>query len=190
MKKPAAALSVFAALVAGGCADSPSASEADGLASFEQVWTVFKHPRCANCHPKGDRPLQFDTQTPHAMNVQRGPADAGLPGMECTTCHQLTNNPDPRGPPGITGWKLAPRSMATVGDSPRDLALMLKDEKRSGMTLAEIEHHIRTAALVLWAWDPGPGRSEPPISHEAFVENFAIWIAAGAPVPDPTSTVP
>ena len=46
----------------------PTAQVLSGFATVEQV---FQHPRCSNCHIPGDAPLQFDAQTPHAMNVVR-----------------------------------------------------------------------------------------------------------------------
>ena len=48
--------------------------KAQALQAFATVEQVLQHPRCSNCHIPGDAPLQFDTQTPHAMNVVRGPA--------------------------------------------------------------------------------------------------------------------
>jgi hypothetical protein len=38
--------------------------------------------------------------------------------------------------------------------------------------------------LVLWGWNPGPGREPVPISHEDFVTAMRGWIEAGCPVPE------
>src|SRR6478609_7291853 len=49
--------------------------EKDSIASvqaFMQVYAVLMSPRCMNCHPSGDRPLQGDDNHIHIMNVQRG----------------------------------------------------------------------------------------------------------------------
>ena len=56
-----------------------------GIGAFQDVYEVLQHPRCLNCHPNGDAPLQTDNSTPHAMNITRTSTDAGL---ECATCHQ------------------------------------------------------------------------------------------------------
>src|SRR5437773_1306089 len=47
----------------------------DSVASVEafmQVYKVLMNPRCMNCHPAGDQPLQGDDNHIHTMNVQRG----------------------------------------------------------------------------------------------------------------------
>lgn len=58
---------------------------AEGLLAFETVYRVLQHPRCLNCHPSGDAPLQYDSSVPHAMNITRASVEAGL---DCATCHQ------------------------------------------------------------------------------------------------------
>jgi mono/diheme cytochrome c family protein len=42
------------------------ANGASSDAAFLKASQVFLHPRCANCHPAGDRPLQMDKGIPHA----------------------------------------------------------------------------------------------------------------------------
>jgi hypothetical protein len=37
--------------------------------------------------------------------------------------------------------------------------------------------------LVLWAWNPGEGRSPVPMPHEEFAAKVKQWQAAGAPCP-------
>ncbi len=63
----------------------------EGREKFRQMATVFQHPRCMNCHPRIDFPRQGDDRHRHAMNVTRGPADRGAPGLHCSTCHQSSN---------------------------------------------------------------------------------------------------
>ena len=55
--------------------------------AFEVVRSVLQHPRCANCHIPENAPRQYNTGTPHSMNVQRGKSGHGAPAMECATCH-------------------------------------------------------------------------------------------------------
>src|SRR4051812_41983674 len=42
-------------------------------ALFVEASKVFLHPRCANCHPDGDTPLQGMERTAHEPPVVRGP---------------------------------------------------------------------------------------------------------------------
>ena len=44
------------------------------LALFNEAAKVITHPRCVNCHPAGDRPLQGEDGHPHLPLVVRGPA--------------------------------------------------------------------------------------------------------------------
>ncbi|MGH8286255.1 MAG: Isoquinoline 1-oxidoreductase subunit, partial [Steroidobacteraceae bacterium] len=45
---------------------------ARAVALFEEAGKVLQHPRCVNCHPAGDRPLQTDRGQPHMPMVVRG----------------------------------------------------------------------------------------------------------------------
>ncbi len=154
------------------------------LESFEVVYGVLQHPRCMNCHPGGDRPLQHDDHQPHAMNVQRGPDDRGRFAMRCDACHGTGNLPGANMPPGVsTGWHLAPREMVFEGLSRHELAKMLMDPERSHMSSDELIEHVTSDPLVLWGWDPGDGREPVPTPHAEFAAAFRTWIAAGAPAP-------
>jgi hypothetical protein len=52
----------------------------------------------------------------------------------------------------------------------------MKDPKRNGgkSRAALLEH--ANDALVLWGWDPGPGRTPVPISHADFAAAMRAWI--------------
>ena len=157
---------------------------AEAQAAFDKVYRVLQHPRCRNCHPEGDRPLQYDGGKAHGMNVVRGGDDWGVVGMRCAGCHGTSNGPLPNMPPGIAGeWRLAPREMVFEGASQAQLASMLLDPKRSHMSPEEILEHVSHDALVLWGWDPGPGRDPVPVPHSDFVSAFRTWIDAGCPMP-------
>ena len=156
----------------------------EAFAAFDVVAEVLYHPRCLNCHPAGERPLQYDTSQPHAMNVVRGEDDRGVFGMRCSGCHTEENPDVAHLPPGVsTGWRLAPRSMPFEGLSKAELARMLMDEERSHFTPPELLEHVAHDPLVRWGWDPGPGRTPVPVPHEEFVAAFRTWIGAGGPVP-------
>ena len=47
----------------------------ESVKAFMDVYKVLMSPRCMNCHPSGDRPLQGDDSHMHIMNVQRGKED-------------------------------------------------------------------------------------------------------------------
>lgn len=170
----------------GPAADSPRTSVAEALTAFDVVAQVLQHPRCMNCHPVGERPLQFDASTPHAMNVVRGADDRGAPGMRCAGCHAGSNPDVSHLPPGVSSeWRLAPRSMAFEGLSKAELAQMLLDEERSHLSPEELVRHVEADPLVRWGWEPGPGRAPVPVPHARFAAAFRTWIEAGAPVPAP-----
>lgn len=183
----AAAIGILAvpALLIGAAVLSPRAAVAEdpAVASFLQIAKVLQSPRCVNCHPTGDYPLQGDDARPHRMKVSRRSEDAGLP---CTTCHQRQNAPFLHGPPGVPGWKLPPRDMPMVfqGKTPRELCEQLKDPAQNGhKKLSDLEEHFGHDPIVLWGWNPGPGRKKPPISHEELVGHTKRWLDAGAPCP-------
>lgn len=155
-------------------------------AAFLEAYKVLMHPRCLNCHPAGDAPLQGDDSHVHGQNVQRGPDGKGKYALKCANCHQLANLPGRNMPPGNPNWHLPPPDMKLVfqGKSPRELARQLKDPNQNGhKTLAEILHHVTEDKLVLAGWDPGDGRTRPPLSHDEFVQKMREWIEKGAVEP-------
>jgi hypothetical protein len=179
--------------------------DAGARRAFEAAYPVFMHPRCMNCHPAGDAPLQGDDSRPHFYRVQRGPDGKGLPAMRCSNCHQATNQPGLHAPPGaphLTGdgappaagerpidprWRLpGPRTpLVFQGRTPGELCRQLRDCRRNGgMTREQLLRHVSADSLVLWGWDPGEGRTRPPLSHEEFVRDVTEWIDKGCGCPD------
>jgi mono/diheme cytochrome c family protein len=187
------AASLIATFVAYQLATSSRAAEettkdaAVSQAAFLEAYKVFMHPRCMNCHPDGNRPLQDDDSHVHAQNVQRGPDGKGLFALKCANCHQDTNLPGADMPPGNPNWHLTPAEMPMVfqGRSPRELALQMVDSKQNGgKSLAELLHHVTHDPLVKWGWNPGDGRTLPPLTHEEFNKHMQVWIDNGAVAPD------
>jgi cytochrome c peroxidase len=168
----------------------PAAASPDRVAAgkraFVDVARVLQSPRCRNCHPAGDAPLQTDAGVPHAMNVTRRSAESGLP---CSTCHQERNAEAvgvPGGPPGAPKWDLPPRATPMVfeGRAPSALCEQLKDPAQNGArSLAALVEHVSSDPLVLWGWRPGGRRTRPPLSHARFVAAFRAWVDAGASCP-------
>ena len=169
-------------------ASAPAPAGPDALAAFETVRVVLQSPRCVNCHPVGDAPLQGDDGHVHQQFVQRGPTGRGVAGLGCATCHGPANPPDSYGdhmPPGVsTGWRLPPpeHKMIFAGLDSRALCEQIKDANRNGgKDMPALFHHVADDPLVLWGWSPGFGRKPVPISHDEFVRAFKTWSDAGAP---------
>ena len=160
-----------------------------GLVAFETVRSVLQHPRCQNCHPRDDMPLQGDDGRPHNQNVQRGPDGHGMVGERCSTCHGPANPPASYGehaPPGVsTGWRMPKpeERLVFVGVAPGALCEQIKDPARNGgKDMAALRAHLDDP-LVVWAWSPGLGRKPPPVSRQAFLDAWTAWANAGAPCP-------
>ena len=158
--------------------------EDEGWRAFTEVATVLTHPRCLNCHVPGSSPLQGDEGRPHTMNVRRAADGRGTPAARCTNCHQATNSPAPHSPPGVPDWRMPPPSMRVtwLGLSTEEICRSLKDPARNGgRNLSQLVEHVSTDHLVQWGWNPGPGRSTPPLSQQDFVRRFVQWTESGAP---------
>ena len=154
-----------------------------GKRAFETVYKVLESPRCKNCHPAGDAPLQFDDGRPHAMNISRRSEKNGL---TCATCHRDKNNLRPNQPPGAPNWKLPPADTPMVfeGRTQAQLCAQLKDPVQTrGRDLAALIEHVDKDPLVAWGWAPGPGRTPVPVAHDVFVHAMKTWADNGAPCP-------
>jgi hypothetical protein len=172
-----------------GTAAGPAveSDQVQSLRAFSVVASVLTSPRCLNCHVAGESPLQGDSGTPHNMNVKRGPDGRGTAGMRCTNCHQEQNSSQLHAPPGRPDWRLPPPAMrmAWQGLTVGDICRALKDPATNGgKSPAQLIEHVRQDLIVNWGWDPGLGRSTPPVSHEEFVAQFKAWIQKGAACPN------
>ena len=172
---------------------SAAVRRSQGLAAWQQVYSVLTHPRCINCHTATNYPQQGDDRHRHVANVIRGPEGKGVPGLNCASCHQETNA-DSTGVPGGHNWQLAPLSMKwqDLNDQPLSSAVVCqaitdrsKNHNLDGPGL--LKHH-QEEALVLWAWNPGRRpdgtiRTLPPLTHGEFVVATRQWVDAGTPCP-------
>src|SRR5215510_7306915 len=177
------------------CTDQKTA---DGLAAWQQIYSVLTSPRCINCHTATSYPQQGDDRHRHFANVVRGPAGKGVPGLNCVSCHQETNA-DSTGVPGGHNWHLAPLSMQwqDMNDQLLSSAAVCRSlvdrSKNNGMDGPELLKHNQEEPLVLWAWNPGRRpdgtlRSLPPISHAEFISATRTWVEAGTPCPPANRT--
>lgn len=160
----------------------------DSIASvqaFKQVYRVLMSPRCMNCHPSGDIPLQGDDSHLHDMFPKRGLEGKGVLAMKCMNCHQPENTKGLHAPPGNPNWHLPPANMRMVfqGKTAYQLAKQLIDPKQNGNKDRKklIEH--ADDSLVKWGWAPGDGRTLPPLSHAEFKKQWLIWLNTGAYAP-------
>jgi cytochrome c5 len=160
---------------------------AASVKAFENVYKVLMSPRCMNCHPSGDIPLQGDDSHLHTMAPRRGTDGKGVYAMKCSNCHQPANVPGLHTPPGNPDWHLPPATARMVfqGRTAHQLAKQLIDPKQNGGKNMEklIEH--ADDGLVLAGWNPGEGRTLPPMSHAEFKKAWLTWLKTGAYAPKP-----
>jgi cytochrome c553 len=152
-------------------------------ALFDPVASVVMTPRCVNCH-QVEAPRQKDIGVLHAQQVVRGKDGHGSAVLHCAACHQAANTAQGK-VPGAPNWHLAPLSMRWQGLDKKGVCEQMRDPKRNGNRKggAEVIEHMKTDPLVLWAWNPGANRTQPPMSHEDFVKVLEKWADAGMPCP-------
>jgi hypothetical protein len=150
-------------------------------ALFTEAAKVLTHPRCMNCHPAGDRPLQGNDRHPHEpITTRQG---------TCITCHTdrnftLLERASYRSIPGHPRWQLAPLEMAWEGKSVGEICRQMKDPDRNGGRDLELVHeHAANDDLVAWGWAPGVGRDPAPGTQELFGQLIKAWIDSGAQCP-------
>ncbi|WP_375460153.1 Isoquinoline 1-oxidoreductase subunit [uncultured Enterovirga sp.] len=163
--------------------------KARSVALFEEAGRVLTHPRCLNCHPVSDRPLQGETSRPHEPPIFAGETGLGSPSMPCTSCHGQSNfrlvGTRVGSMPGNPKWQLAPREMAWENQTLGAICRQLKDPARNGgKDFAALIEHSAHDELVGWGWNPGVGRASAPGTQELFGLLVKAWIETGAECPD------
>jgi len=180
-------------VAAGGRMTAGQTPRAEGLAAWQQVYSVLTHPRCINCHTATDYPQQGNDRHRHRFNVVRGQTGMGVLAFTCAACHQRVNA-DSTGVPGAPGWHLAPLSMQwqdmrdQVMSSGVVCRAVTNRSKNHNLDGAGLLKHHEEEPLVLWAFQPGHGldglpRSVPPLTHAEFVAATRAWVDAGIPCP-------
>jgi len=174
--------------------------DAASRAAFAVAYKVFMHPRCVNCHPVGDAPLRGEDSRQHAgLRLHRGADGRGVLTLKCTNCHQAHNQQGvnmPPGAPNVLGdgsldfttprWRLpsAETPMTFQGRTATQLCHQLQDPKQNGgLTAEQLIHHVSSDPLVLWGWNPGEGRTTPPMTHDEFVSSIRVWLEKGGACP-------
>ncbi len=162
-----------------------SRDDAGAAAAFQAILPVLRHPRCMNCHSKGDYPRQGNDLHRHTMNVPRGLDGHGVLALQCSSCHQDHNLEGLHMPPGAPGWHLPSPETPLIweGLSDRQLCELFKDPQRNNHhTVDGIVAHMDTP-LVLWGWNPGEGRTPVPMPKAEFLAKVKEWAAKGAGCP-------
>ena len=156
-------------------------------AIFGEMGKFITNPRCMNCHPAGDHPLQGNDQHEHMPPVWR--AESGHFEVPCAECHSGKNTTLNEGAsyqsiPGHPRWGFAPMSMTWQYKSLREICLQIKDVSlNGGRDLAALQEHIAKDDLVGWAWNPGAGREPAPGNQELAGRLVQAWIDSGAECP-------
>ncbi len=160
--------------------------KARATALFEEAGKVLQHPRCVNCHPRTDRPLQGDAMRPHQPLAVRGTSGHGAVAMSCVTCHGPSNfaTTPVSSVPGNPKWHLAPIEMAWEGRTLGEICRQIKDPKRNGgKSMKAIVDHMAHDELVGWGWGPGAGRTPAPGTQQQLGALIQAWLEAGAHCP-------
>ena len=197
LSRPLLTAVVLTAVLVPAAAQAPLRPPAafDGIADraarsravFTELGKVLTHPRCMNCHPAGDQPLQGADHHIHSPPAHRpGP---GVFADACSACHTERNvmlhvTAPFQSIPGHPRWGLAPLSMAWDGKSLGEICRQIKDKDRNGgRDLALLQEHIAKDDLVAWGWHPGEGREPAPGSQEIAGKLAQAWIDSGAECP-------
>jgi len=128
-------------------------------ALFNEIAKVVTHPRCMNCHPAGNHPLQGDDRHEHLPPVPRGDAGLGVAGLNCATCHTernftLVGAATYKSIPGHPRWQLAPIEMAWEGKSVSQTA----SSSRIRRATAGARSRSCTSISPRTIWSRGAGR--------------------------------
>lgn len=176
-----------------GRINSGASTEAYGDASkaraaFTEAAKVFFSPRCVNCHPGGDAPLQGDSSLPHSNDVVRGPKGRGTEDLQCSMCHLDTNTVGEGMPPGVPDWHMpgSEIKMSFQGLTTGQLCRQLKDPLKNGgrNSARDAVEHVFTDPKVIWAWSPGNDRTKPPLARDVFLQKMNDWLKNGADCPN------
>jgi hypothetical protein len=164
------------------------ATDVDKL--FANLYPVFSHPRCLNCHgvvvePPGDD--ESVTKESHPAAEKDDPEK----GAECGTCHDETEQISML-------WGLAPPHLRWAGlDADALCAIQATEAKRrntrvgglSPATQGSYLNHIDHDPLISQAWNGRAGgalpvdekKAAPPGTHATFLAATTEWVKAGMP---------
>jgi hypothetical protein len=155
-------------------------SKARSAALFAEAGKVLQHPRCLNCHPKGDSPTQRNDMTLHRPLVVRGAHGWGAGNaMTCVACHSWLSRPTGGSFDDIR-WRVAPASMAWQGLTLPQICAQLKDRRGKSDTTKMLQHSAEDKVVGM-VWKFGP--ASPPGTQKGFGELMKAWVATGSHCP-------
>jgi len=172
-----------------------SVSRDVGLEAWNRIYTVFSHPRCANCHTDDNNVPMWATgegiERAHGMYINAGDSRTGEEYLPCATCHATSILPNtiPHAPPHAgMPWQLAPVEFLWFGQDSATICNQVRDPKRNGGRQGPelIEHILHDKSLdgfITWAFDPGGGREPAPGTLQEHLDDTVAWVAAGMPCP-------
>jgi hypothetical protein len=165
----------------GGAAPSAAQSAQD---LFAPIAEVMRHPRCVNCHVKGDAPLNGDDGHAHPMRIVRGADGLGAPAARCYACHRDAAIGAAPFVPAAPNWKLAPVAMAWQVLTTSELCEALSNQIRNGKyNETSLREHFANDKAVGTAWQAGGGRTPVSTPRQNLVAAVARWTGAGRPCP-------
>ena len=164
----AAALATDAAAGLGASRRSPI-TRARSVALFEEAGKVMQHPRCVNCHPRGDRPTaeRRDAAARAAGGARRGrPRRAGAALHAPAIATRISIR---RACPAIrNGTSRRRRWPGRASRSARSASRSRIRRATAARTSPRIVKHSTERQLVGWGWNPGAGRTPAPGTQAEF----------------------
>ena len=119
---------------------------------------VLESPRCLNCHPAGDAPLQIDDGRPHAMNITRRSEKNGLTVRDLPPRQERRAARTSRRARRTGTCRRPRRRWCSRAARRRSCARSSRIRRRpSGRDLAALIEHVAHDPLVGWGWASGAG---------------------------------
>ena len=144
----------------------PAARRKNQLVFKNDLFPLFNHIRCSNCHGR----VNMVTGANHAA----GPA-AQFSNCVTSGCH----TPKEGFPPG-SEWQVPPPSMWFAGQDAVGACATLKKHINAEQFLLL----VRTDELIHWSFNPGKGRVPAPGGYARFLRKSEEWAKGGGVCPE------
>lgn len=162
-------------------------SSADPIDLFKEIYPVFAHPRCVNCHGVVQS-FPGNIRSVNATHHNEPEGDSQIAG-NCALCHDTPKVLE-------TAWQfVAPAHMSFVGKDLEQMCALQSDEARSfddavnshsGTVAGTYLHHLINDPLIDAGFEGRAGGDNidppqpPPMSKADFLAAAKKWIDAGA----------
>lgn len=176
--------------------DEESATAAlDGRAIWEsELWPVFSHPRCINCHGLVNPVTGENHGGGRIPGVETTPNGGIRDALPCFQCHTAgaTWYEEPKlfVPEPTAAWELPPRDMWFAGRSSTEVCARISKDIRSDPS-SLVRHFQEDPRIKLGfvglrgmderspAWDVVQPAEPPPLTHEQFLAALRKWVQIG-----------